>query len=302
MTPRHYALAVVALGLGTAMACGIELQTATGSGADGGADTGALPDDVGASSGEPAAPGDFVLDGTTISETDCGAERSKCLGTATVVDSRIVLTSAAKNNSESTGVFWHRLDLERSAAFTLTIDVSTEQPPGGGKQGHGFAFAFVQANAGGAGFPPLSTPTPNLLGVGLLEGFSGAAAYVKTYDAGKRGVFGLRTTQIPAAITSGDNAALDDWNTAPGNDETFSPTDATFLHFVIERQAGADPTATLYRCADSSFSVGDPLHTVTIPLAAMTRLDFFGIGAARGNDAYSQSGHRIERIALTSLP
>ncbi len=302
MTPRHYALAVVALGLGTAMACGIELQTATGAGADGGADTGALPDDVGASSGQLTAPGDFVLDATTISESDCGAERSKCLGTATVVDSKIVLTSAAKNNSESTGVFWRRLDLDRNAAFTLTIDVSTQQPPEGGKQGHGFAFAFVEANAGGADFPPLSTPTPNLLGVGLLEGFSGAAAYVKTYDAGKRGVFALRTTQIPAAITSGTNAELDAWNTAPGNDATFGETDATFLHFVIEGQPGADATATMYRCEDSRFVVGEPLQSVSIPLASMTRFDFFGIGAARGNDAYSQSGHRIERIALSSLP
>lgn len=308
-----------------AVACGIELQTGPGVGEDGGttpppATSSGVPatssgtageGGTSSSSGTPAVPdadvpdaaphdpctGPFTLDSTNIASppSACDRPESDCQGTATLDGDQVRLTSFAASTENSTGVFWRKLGLGRNARFTLSLRVSTRQPDDGGIQGHGFAFAFVQSDADPAAFPTARVGLPAYLGVNVLSGFHGAAAYVKTYDGGTGGVFALRTSQIPSA----DPERLDAWDGPIGNTETFGRTDATYLQFDVRFEPAKNPVVTMSRFDTSAFQNGRLVQTVTVPLPAMDRFDYVGIAAARGDDLYSQSAHRLESLALS---
>lgn len=252
------------------------------------------------SSGEPADDGaaadagscGFAIEGAGVS---CDAAGARCVGSANDAEGTLDLTrSESSVDDGQTGAYWQALSLPRDAAFTLTVQVSTHQPAEGGIQGHGFAFVLVQDDAEPIDFPPVRSESPATMGTNQLDGFHGAAAYVKTYNGGTEGVLALRTTQIP----SSNPDQVDDWDGAIGNAERFGRSEANHLRFVLVSRPGADPTVEMIRFDDASFTAGRSIQTVSIPLPAMDRFDYFGVIGVRGNDGYSQSGHRLESLAL----
>lgn len=225
----------------------------------------------------------------------CEGVSAKCAGTAVLDGEVLRLTSAESSKEVQTGVYWRRLGLPRASSFTLTVDLSIQKPVDGARVGHGFALVFAQGDVEPSDFPGVRGEKPDYMGINVLEGFHGAGAYVKTFDTGMAGVLALRATQIPSAV----EGEVDDWRKGLGNDESFGPTDDVFLRFVVEVRPDTDPTFEMLRFDDASFATGHPVETVTVPLLALDRFDYFGIAATRGDDGFSQSGGSLEAASLT---
>lgn len=294
MNRVHVGIAGALVSVALSAACsGLELPPGPGASSSSSGGNAGDTDPTEDASVDARCPAAFELAGEELA---CDAELSSCAGEAHPVAGALELTSSDSSADDPhAGVYWRALAVPRQSTLTLTADVAVVQPPGGGIQGHGFAFAFVQADGDPATPPGARTEQPAYMGINVLEGFHGAAAYVKTYDGGTSGVLALRSTTIP----SGQDQEVDGWNSGVGNKESFGRTDDVYLRFVFQVRPDAAVNVEMIRFDDDSYENGRSIQTLELTLPDMQRIDYFGIAAARGNDAYSQSGHRIARVSLT---
>ena len=294
------ATAVALLGAhGLVAGCGFELASGPGGSADASATDASVNPRTDAATDAGGTGCGFALDAAAFTASElCAGESSQCAGSATPTDEGLSLTSADSSPSDpQTGAFWRRVALPIGTPFTLTLDVSTHQPPAGGTPGVGYAVALLQADPGADGFPTLTPGEPTAMGINRLEGFRGAAALVKTYDgSADYGVFALATRPIP----------FDELGNVPrANDERFLRTDPTYQRLVIQGDA-TGYSVELFRFAGPDFVDGHSLEkaTFTVPdgAKALTRIDFVGVAGARGNDQYSQSAHVLRALSLACEP
>lgn len=275
----------------------VDTSSSSGSISSSSSSSGAAPDasDADSPDVEVADAGSctsFTIPSTLLA---CAAPDVLCRGTATLGSSGVFLTVSSARAEPAIGVYWHALGLSRTASFTLTAQLEILQGSGGGPPGHGFAMAWVQSDDG-SGFPPLSGGGVNTLGVHRLAGFAGAAAFVRTYENGARGLLGLRATRIPSA----DEGQLDDWLGTTADVSTFARTDRVHVRMILVNRPNALPTVELLRATDDSFRTTTSLGTTVLPLHEdQRRLDYLGLAAARGSDDLSQSGHRLRSLSLS---
>lgn len=193
-------------------------------------------------------------------------------------------------DDEQAGAVWIPVQSAWGEAATLEAQLTIEPDS---YPGEGFALVFVHAeSANQLVLQADEEDWQHRLGLGgLTSPVRGAAAYVRVTNDDKKGILQLKsTTQIPV-----NDARIEQWDTPVDHAQYFTPEQEVTLTLRAQRR-GTDVNVSVEWATDR----GTPktLHKLSLPLGALTSVDYIGIVASRKNAGWTNSTQRIDSLRV----